>query len=470
MRSLTAAPIGRPGVNVFLSLGLRRCVLQALFGLAALAPLHAAHNRVIVISIDGLKGTTLSTWLERHRNTPNLNEFLRGGALAEGIVGVFPTVTYPSHTTLVTGVSPDVHGIYGNTLFDPTHSMNGAWYWYAQQIRTPTIWDVAHRSGLRTAAVSWPVSVGAKIDANFPEWRIPETLEDKLLYESLCSPGLYAEYAKAYGMDPLAPPPEDPSESDLDDEATRMALFLLRTRKPDLLLVHVAETDHAQHVYGPDSEQEFEALERIDRDIGLIRRQVQTQGLADRTDYVIVSDHGFLAVNHSLNPDAILTSMGLLGSKEHPEQWRVAAFEGGGSFGLIVHHPADREAVALAQKTFRQLAGESEWGIDRIYEGDDLKATGGFANSFLAVGMKPGFSVGGATSGSWLTAEIDTRGMHGFAPGPIELDSSFVAFGPGIEQQHLGRRTMIDIAPTVAHILGIEIPGAAGTNMLVSNH
>ncbi len=441
-------------------------MLLALACFANCSLAYAAPRHLIVISIDGLKGKTLSTLLDRHLNTPNLNEFLRGGAVADGMVGVFPTVTYPSHTAIVTGVPPDIHGVYGNTLFDPEQILHGSWYWYSQAIKAPTIWDVAHNKGLRTASVSWPVSVGAQIDADFPEWRDIETIEDKLIYENLCTPGLYAEYAKASGIDPLAPPPSDLGESDLDAEATRMALFLLRTRKPDLLLLHVAETDHQQHINGPDSPQEFQALERIDREIGLIREQVRALGALDETVFVIVSDHGFLPVDQSFNPNAVLNSMGLMGSKDHPEQWRIGAFDGGGSFALIAHDPADKEAIALAQKTFHQLAGDHRWGMADIYEGNNLKATGGYDNGFLAISMKPGFSVGGASSGAWLTPEKDVRGMHGFAPGPVELDSSFLAFGPGIPAEHLGRHKITDVAPTLAHILGIEMPTAIGTNIL----
>jgi predicted AlkP superfamily pyrophosphatase or phosphodiesterase len=444
-------------------------LLLGLFGPAARSSAQTAPRKVIVISIDGLRGKTLAGLLERHLNTPNLDEFLKGGAVADGMVGVFPTVTYPSHTTLVTGVTPDVHGIYGNGLFDPEHAMRDPWYWYAQEVRVPAIWDIAHKKGLRTAAVSWPVTIGARIDANFPEWRLPENLEDRLIYQDLCTPGLYAEYAKAFAIDPLSSPLTQPGESDLDGEATRMAVFLLHTRKPDLLLLHVAETDHEQHVNGPDSPQEFQALERIDHDIGLIRKEVRAEGLADNTVFVIVSDHGFVSVDHSFHPNAVLASMGLEGTTEHPESWRIAAFEGGGSFGLIAHDPKDEEAIELARKTFRKLASEGNWGIDRIYEGEELKATGGFGNSFLAVGMKVGFSVGDATSGPWLTLNQGLRGMHGFAPGPPELDSSFLAYGPGIRVERLGRHKIVDVAPTVAHILGLDMPGVAGHDILASS-
>src|SRR5271170_8502995 len=143
--------------------------------LLAASSLQAATKKVVIISIDGLRGMTLASLSTRNLHTPNLNEFAQGGTLSDGLLGVYPTVTYPSHTTLVTGVSPSIHGILGNGMFDPEHQFDGAWYWYAQQIKRPTLYTIAKEKGLTTGAVSWPVTVDARIDYNFPEYRQPET-------------------------------------------------------------------------------------------------------------------------------------------------------------------------------------------------------------------------------------------------------------------------------------------------------
>src|SRR5262249_16314812 len=141
-----------------------------------------------------------------------------------------------------------------------------------------------------------------------------------------------------------------------------------------------------------------------DKYLGMLRKTVATAGLENQTDFVIVSDHGFFPISHALHPGAVLASMGLLGSREHPEKWRVAAFGGGGSFGLVVHDPNDHEAMVRATKAFEQLQQETSWGIDQIFSKDQLKATMGYPNSFLGVNMKSGFCVEGGDTGPWLTA------------------------------------------------------------------
>jgi predicted AlkP superfamily pyrophosphatase or phosphodiesterase len=425
--------------------------------LLSASALQAASKKVIVISIDGLRGMTLATLSTRGLHTPNLNEFSQAGALSDGLIGVFPTVTYPSHTTLVTGVSPSLHGILGNGMFDPEHQFDGAWYWYAQQIQRPTLYTIAKQNGLTTAAVSWPVTIDAHIDYNFPEYREPETSEGLLLYGGLCTQGLLAAYEKANA----------PLQIDhIDDEVrASMARWLITTRHPDLLFVHLIDMDHQQHVHGPDSPEAFQALENIDRLIGTIRQAVKTSSPNDQVDFVVVSDHGFRAVEKQFNPNAVLTSLGLEGTKDAPEDWRVSAFANGASFGLVAHDPNDTEAIRIATDTFKQLASEGTWGIENLYDTAQTRSMEGYSNSFASVSMKSGFAIGGASSGPWLT-NTTTRGMHGAAPGPRELDASFLAFGPGIPTRHLPRAKLVDVAPTIANILNLPMPNVEGHNLL----
>src|SRR5471032_543063 len=142
--------------------------------LLAVAARSAAAASVLMISVDGLKPEYVLEADAHGLKIPFLRGMLREGAYARGVTGVWPTVTYPSHTTLLTGLSPAEHGIYNNLEFDPKGTFANAWYWYAQQIRVPTLWQAAHEAGLSTASVGWPVSVGAaQVDFLIPEyWRI----------------------------------------------------------------------------------------------------------------------------------------------------------------------------------------------------------------------------------------------------------------------------------------------------------
>src|SRR5689334_2803248 len=115
-------------------------------------------RHVVVISIDGLMPRT---YLSAGWNAPTLRNLATHGVFAQGVVGVFPTVTYPSHTTLITGVPPALHGIYTNRLVAPGSRSNGVWYWDSRDIQTVTLPAATAATHLRTAMINRTVSVGA---------------------------------------------------------------------------------------------------------------------------------------------------------------------------------------------------------------------------------------------------------------------------------------------------------------------
>src|ERR1700748_1882007 len=161
-------------------------------------------HTVLMISIDGMKPEYVTKADEHGLKIPNMRKMMQEGAYAEGVNGVVPTVTYPSHTTLVTGVWPERHGIYGNTTFDPERKNLGGWYWYAEDIKVPTLWDAAKAAGLTTASINWPVSVGAPVNYLIPEiWRAG-TADDKKLTHAVSTPGLISSLESSVGEYPDA--------------------------------------------------------------------------------------------------------------------------------------------------------------------------------------------------------------------------------------------------------------------------
>ena len=128
--------------------------------LAAFIPAASQAEPVLLISIDGLQPVDVIEADKRGIQIPNLKRFVKEGSYASGVVGVLPSVTYPSHATLVTGKSPAEHGIIGNTGFDPLQVNQSGWYWYASDYKVSTLWDAATKAGLKTANVHWPVTVG----------------------------------------------------------------------------------------------------------------------------------------------------------------------------------------------------------------------------------------------------------------------------------------------------------------------
>jgi predicted AlkP superfamily pyrophosphatase or phosphodiesterase len=244
---------------------------------------------LVVISVDGLRPDYITEADQHGAKVPHLRRFLKEGTYADGVTGVLPTVTYPSHTTLVTGVWPAKHGIWGNTTFDPLQKNYQGWYWYAEDIRVPTLWDAAAAAGRTTASVQWPVTAGAKVTWNIPEFWRAGTPEDGKLLRLLATPGLLAEAKAAIGEEYRG---GIDTSVEADEVRGKFAVWILENKQPGLLTVHLSSLDHIEHETQPFSSQAIAVLEKLDEVIGKIREEAEHR--APRSAFVaVVSDHCF---------------------------------------------------------------------------------------------------------------------------------------------------------------------------------
>ena len=272
-----------------------RAALLFLFCLCA-----AAQNRkLLVISVDGLDHRYLTDRDKLKLRIPNLRKLLNEGAWANGVVGIVPTNTWPSHTTLVTGARAEEHGILDNNIQTASGSER---YWYMSYLKRPTLWDAARKAGRTTAAITWPVTVGDTAVPDTITYNVPEYFRgrsggamDLKSIEEKATPGLIAAIAAEY--------PSFATEW-MDDRTRALAtIYLLRKHQPDLTLLHFVDHDSAAHEMGPFSREANATLEYTDELIGQI-----LAALPRNTVVAIVSDHGFEAVNRELDVNEWLAS------------------------------------------------------------------------------------------------------------------------------------------------------------------
>jgi predicted AlkP superfamily pyrophosphatase or phosphodiesterase len=452
-----------------------------LLALIAAPSLAQTHTPVLMISVDGMKPEYVLQADEHHLKLPTLRRILAEGAHAEGVIGVFPTVTYPSHTTLVTGVWPAVHGIYNNTRFDPDHTLNGAWYWYADQVKVPTLYTAAHAAGLTTASVSWPVTVDSTaIDYNIPEyWRGElggqNNPDDRLLLNAVSRPdNEVARIAQRTGT-----PYMMGNDTTLAGDETRTvySLDILAHHKPQFMTIHLSSLDEEEHLHGPFSPEADADLEGIDAMIA----RLWSQELANYPNaaLVIVSDHGFAPVDHVTNLGVAFLQAGLITMGKSAlgaptvTSWKAQTWAAGGMFAVILHDPADTATRDQVHTLLSTLAADPANGIEAILNHDALTALGGFPDAAFAVTLRPGFVPGPATTGPLTMAlppAIPLKGTHGYNPATTAaMHASFFVTGQGIaNHKSFGIIDMRAIAPTVAQLL--RIPLASATQSALPIH
>jgi predicted AlkP superfamily pyrophosphatase or phosphodiesterase len=437
--------------------------LVLLLGSAALLGQQKAGPLLVVISIDGLRPDYVTDADAHQAKVPNLRRFMKEGAYADGVTGVIPTVTYPSHTTLVTGVWPEKHGIWANTTFDPLQKNYQGWYWYAEDIRVPTLWDAAMKAGRTTASLQWPVTVDANITWNIPEiWRAG-TPDDMKLLRALSTKGLWDEAAAEIG--PYRGGIDATVEA--DEVRGKYAVWILEKKHPALLTLHLIALDHIEHETGPFSEQAVATLEKLDAVIGQVR--TAAENVAPKHAIVaVVSDHGFTKYDQQTNLFAAFRDAGLFTTIEKGAitDWSAMPWETGGSAAIVLKNPDDQALLGKVRDLLAKLAADPVNGIDRILDADELHKRGGYPNASFFVSLKPGWRTGASLNGP-VVSKVKPGGTHGELPDVPDLRAAFFVVGSGVPGgKDLGLIDMRDIAPTLAKEARLGLPSADGKPLL----
>jgi predicted AlkP superfamily pyrophosphatase or phosphodiesterase len=365
---------------------------------------------------------------------------------------------------MVTGVSPAQHGILTNNPFDPLGKNLGGWYWYAEDIRAPTLWDAAAKAGLVTSSVDWPVTVGANITHNIAQYWRASTPDDHKILRAVSTPGLLAEAEAAVGSYP------EGNDYTIAADRRRAAFnaFVLESKKPRFHLCYFSGLDTDQHRYGPDSPQAYATLEQTDELVGQVRAAAEKAG-AGHAVVCVVSDHGFARSDKEVHVNAALAEAGLiqLNDRGQPLSWRAFAWYAGGTAGIMLNE-SDEKTRDEARTVLARLAAEPNGGIHRIFEGPEADSLSGFTGAAFVVSVRPGCRLGNNLRGpAFVNGRVG--GTHGYLPEFTEMDASLFLAGPGVPAStNLGRIDMRDIAPTLAGLLNLSVPTAEGRDLLQS--
>ncbi|MCI0364230.1 MAG: alkaline phosphatase family protein, partial [Phycisphaerales bacterium] len=345
-------------------------------------------------------------------------------------VGVFPTVTWPSHTTIITGVDPRTHGIMGNRR---PRDEGGDYYWDVSLLKTKTLWHVAREAGLKTAAITWPVTVGATIDFNLPEYfqKRRGGAMDLPSIEKKGTPGLVEKIAKVF--------PSFAQEWMDDRTRTLATVYLLKYEKPDLLLLHLVDLDAEAHENGPFTREANAVLEYTDELIGQI-----LQAAPPETVVAVVSDHGFERADRVVDVNQLMSRDGVNGKADL-------------RFGLVT---AGDEAVV---NWLRAASREGKHGVGReIPRAELLQFTPHLVNVAAAFEPLEHQLFGPAADGQTESKPTEI-GVHGLWPARGNYHASFVVWGKGIRAVRKPAASMLTVAPRLAELLGVTLPGAASS-------
>ncbi|HXV87340.1 MAG TPA: alkaline phosphatase family protein [Gemmatimonadales bacterium] len=422
---------------------------------AAQAGCRGPAPRVVIVSVDGLWSGDLARTDSAGVETPTLDSLRRAGAFGAA-VGSYPSVTYPSHTTMISGVPPAIHGVYSNVRpYDPLdRTDSGAWYWEASWRQAPTLIDQAHAAGHRVAAIAWPVTADdTAIAYNMPErWDLRPGGTSQL------------EMMRRHGTPWLLDSLGIPATGNITDSiVATVAAGIIRRWDPELLLVHLLDVDGAKHSYGPVHDSAWAAIGRVDRRIGQVLSALRETHGRRPTTVIVTSDHGFRRYHRILRPGVLLARAGLvrLDRNGRVTDWSAAVLGNGGSMALITRHAGDTAVT----RRLREAIPDSLIGPGRpiraVLPPDTVALLGGDPRAAWFLDMNEGFYTRPGYTEPFI--ESRTGGGHGYDPRPPPMHAFFVMSGPGVPAGTvLGVINQMDIGPTAARALGVTLPGARG--------
>jgi predicted AlkP superfamily pyrophosphatase or phosphodiesterase len=429
------------------------------------ADAEPAENAVVIVSVDGLAAFY---WDDPRAEMPTIRALAKEGASATSMTTVAPTVTWPNHTTLITGVTPARHGVVGNDYYDRAHRrpvplMTDPEGLKERLVRVPTLYDLAKARGLTTAAIRWPATRGAK---NL-DWTLPDVFSDELLHE-YSTPELMKE-CKAAGVwadGEVVQAGTRELRVVSDDACTRVFNFILERHRPGLSLLHVTFVDHEEHVKGPRTPDAYTAIKLADEQVRSVWETTK-RVYGDKATLIVLSDHGFSPVERLVMPNVVLHEAGLIETNGDQVTGGTVhvTVQGGAALVYILDAQHRADVLARSKALFSSLEG-----VAKVVESSQLTHHGlaepqtDPRSPDILLFAKEGWSFGSSTTGAVTTiAPADRKGAHGHDEHLPIMDATFVAWGRGIKSgARLGRIANIDVAPTVARLLGLPLEGADG--------
>ena len=422
-------------------------------------------NKVVVLSVDAM----VFEDVKYLRTKPNFSMLYDGGSSVDHCRTIYPSVTYPCHVSMSSGVYPNKHGVTNNMEFHPGQLKDIPWNWFADVIKSPDIFTAAKNAGLTTAAVFWPVTGNHKdIDYLIDEYW-PQSSTDTQ-HDCFIRSGSTEEVWEKC-IKPFVDGVKIRKHPVTDWFNIQSACAMIRNFQPDLLLIHPGNVDSYRHSTGIFSERVTMGLDETETFIGMLIQATKDAGVFEDTNFFIISDHGQMEIVRSIKPNVMFADHGLIEVNEDGtlKDWKAYCHSTGMSAQIRLKDPSDKETWQKTYDLLKWMRDEGIYGISEVYTTEEINEKEHLSGEFSFVIESDGYT---SFAEDWrrpMVKQLDLsdyrygKATHGHNPdkGPQPI---FFGFGKDIKEGVIiERRPTVDEAPTYAKILGVEMPGVDGT-------
>ena len=432
-------------------------------------------KRLLVFSVDALVREDVDTL----RTLPNFRKYLGGASEVQRVRTIYPSVTYPAHVSLATGCYPEKHGLWSNFKF-ATNDKEDTWEWFHDAVKVDDIFTAAKKGGYSTAAVFWPVT-GRHPDIDYlvDEYWMPnpgDTLESA--FRDVGSSDEVIRIIKENA--PLLPPTyvktgrkNFTTQPFVDNFLIGCTCGIIRRHRPDVTFVHNACIDSARHKTGIFNDDVTKGLKMVDDWFGQLMSAVEDAGVLADTNVVMLSDHGQMNLTRIIKPNVFLADHGLITLSPEGKvlDYKAFCFSNAMSTLVFLKNPEDRKTHDQVYDLLKRMRDEGIYGFTEVFTAREVRDKEHLDGGFSFVLETDGYTSFSDSCVRPVIQNLDLSdfrfGMatHGYLPdkGPQPV---FIAKGPGFKKGVvLERRPIVDVAPTLAKLLGVPLPDAQGTAM-----
>lgn len=423
-------------------------------------------KRLLVISVDAL----VREDVEYLKTLPNYKKYIAGGCEITHVRTICPAVTYPVHSSIISGCYPDKTTVIGNCPLD-INNHGEIWHWFDGDKKCDDLFREAKKAGYSTGAVFWPgTGKHPAIDYLIPEYKFSDDLEGGFREAGSSEEMLCIIMKNAGKLKPddggkryIFPPY-------IDDFITSCAEDIIHTYAPEIFFIHNWYMDAIRHRTGIFNEEVTHGVELVDNWIGRVMHALEDVGLLSETNVVIMSDHGQMDYQRIIKPNLLLRDGGFLSLDEKGNilDHQAYAFSNGMSVYVQEKDPSDTKTHERLYHYLSSLAEKGIYGFTNVFTREEMREKEHLDGPFSFFLETDGYTEFSESSEEPLVINRDFtdyhlgKATHGFMPdlGPQPV---FDAKGPDfMENRTLERREIIDLAPTWARILGISLPEADG--------
>jgi predicted AlkP superfamily pyrophosphatase or phosphodiesterase len=421
-------------------------------------------DHLIVISFDCLSALDYPIL----KTLPNFQTIMQNGAVVPNVKTIYPSVTYPCHATIVTGNFPNRHGVINNTLLQPGR-LSPDWNWYRTSINGTTLYDEVKKANMTTAALLWPVTGKANIDYNMPEIFANRPWQNQILVSLLNGSPLYQwELNKRFGHIR-----QGLNQPELDDFVLESTVHTIKTKKPNLLLVHFTDLDTQRHYHGFSSPEATAAIHRHNARLGRIIEALKESGIYENSTIVALGDHSALDENKALSPNVLLHQHQLISTNGNGKivNWYAYCKSCDGSAYIYLKDKHDTKTIHALEQLLHSLLKDPNSGIESVFTGEQAAEKGADSHCAFMLEAQKGYYFLEDFEGSYVKtiSEEDvtsdkkyTVACHGYSPEKDDYTTIFMAFGKGIQPVILPSIHLVDEGPTLARLLGVSLGNTDG--------